>query len=161
MTSITEYTGMTVGQRKVRTDGRAFGLAACLAPITLAASGVIGLEVGLLIAAITAVTSLPGYILLGLPAAYIAITRYPLSDGTLSYGAMFVASLIAVVAMIPVGALLFIAFGASPPMEALKAVGSYALIGIFIGPIEALIFAAWYRFFARPPVPVHDPAIFA
>ena len=143
------------------TDWRAFGIAAVLAPLTLACLGVIGLVMGLMFTAITAAASLPGYVGLGLPAAWLAIRHGGHPGGPRpDYGRITVYSLIAVLLLVPIGTVFLLIDGPSTPAEALEGAMTYALIGLFVAPVEALLFAGWYRKLTHEDVPEADPHVF-
>ncbi|MFK7941424.1 MAG: hypothetical protein AB8B85_00680 [Paracoccaceae bacterium] len=144
-----------------RVDLRAFILAAFLAPLTLAAAGVVALHGGLLISVITAVMSLPGYICLGLPAAWLAIRHGPDSVGKApDLGRITGYALIAAALLIPLGVPVLMVLSNASFAAATQSAAGYAGIGLIVGPIEALLFAAWYRKIAPAEAPRTDPKIF-
>ncbi|MEM9493047.1 MAG: hypothetical protein AAGC55_28110 [Myxococcota bacterium] len=158
---MTAVTIPTSGAGTARVDVLAFVIAAVLAPLSLAAFGVFGLHVGLMLLGISALLSLPGYIVAGLPAAWLAIRRGSGIDGkSPEYGRIAYYSLGAVTALIPLGVLYGVVVNGNEPGEALKGAIGYALAGLLFGPIEALLFAYWYRKCARVEAPRIKPEIF-
>lgn len=138
-----------------------FLAAALLAPLTFAALGVIGLHIGLMLTVISAAMSLPGYICLGLPAAWLAIRYGPDTNGlTPDLGRITTYALIAVAMLVPLGTLFMMIIDGMHVETAFKGALGYAGIGLIVGPIEALLFAYWYRKFTRNAVARTDPQIF-
>ena len=139
----------------------AFLGAAILAPLTLAGAGVIGLHIGLMLTVISALMSLPGYVFLGLPAAWLAIRQGPDSNGrTPDLGLITVYALVAVGMLMPLGIGFMMLFDGMSFAKALDSAMGYTVGGLIFGPIEALLFAYWYRRFTRDDVPATDPQVF-
>ena len=140
----------------------AFVISALLAPLSLVAVGIVGLHIGLMITAISAAASLPGYILLGLPAAWLAIRHGPDSTGqTPDIGRIVVYALIAVAALLPLGLGYGVLLQGHGWEKAMEGTLAYTVAGLIFGPIEALLFAYWYRKLTRNEAPRTDPRIFS
>ena len=144
---------------KVRAHPGAFIAAAILTPILFALSGIVFFFYGVVITAYAAVLGLPAMILLGLPCAYLVITRRPAQDGLASLGDITMSGLAANFLAFPFGVLVIAVLG-EPISDAIQVVLFYCGCGLIAAPVEALIFGLLYRTFAPPPTLVVDAEVF-
>ena len=156
MTVTFECPASLIGPARARVDWRAFAGAMALTPLTLALAGAV-----LIVPVFAAIAGLPAMLLLGVPAAWLAITRHPLPDGRASVAMVVFYAFAANFLSVPLAMPLYMAAGESLG-EALTGALAYAGLGMIFAPIEGLIFALLYRRFARPaPPPGMDPDVFS
>ena len=156
MTVMMECPTRLLGPARARVDWPAFAGAMALTPLTLALSGAV-----LIIPVFAAIAGLPAMLLLGAPAAWLAITRHPGPDGRVSVAMVVFYAFLANILSVPLAMPLYMAAGESPG-EALTGALAYAGFGMVFAPIEGWIFALFYRRFARPaPPPGMDPDVFS
>ncbi|MEM7745765.1 MAG: hypothetical protein AAF409_18860 [Pseudomonadota bacterium] len=147
------------GPRRVRIDWGAFVLAAVLAPVIFAISGLVLLFYGVFLTIGAVVMGAPVYLTLGLAAAYLAITRHAGPDGLPGYGACLGAAFLATLAAWP-GAVAVVMWGGDPLAAAIGHATTYVFLGLIAGPIQGLLFAWIYRANAIA-TPVSEPDTFA
>ena len=148
------------GPKKVRLHVPAFVAASLLSPLIFGCSGVILAGYGILITAYAAFLGLPAMILLGLPLAYVAITRRPLQDGTASVGDITAAGFVANFLAFPLGVIVLI-FPLMDLGAALSFMMFYCGCGLIAAPLQAAIFGVLYKAIAPKPELVIDAEVFA
>lgn len=137
-----------VGPRVADLDLPVFMLAVILTPILYGLSGAILLGYGVFFTAGAAIMGLPAYLLGGIPAAALAISRLPERSGRASIGSIVGTGLCAhFVTTAIFAAILLIGPVESPGL--VKFLPDYLFLGIIAAPLEALVFALIYRRFAR------------
>ena len=149
-----------IGPRQVRVHAGAFVAAAVLTPLVFSLTGVIFLLYGVVVTAYAAILGLPAMICLGLPLAYLAISRVPLSDGTASVGAIATSGFIANGLALPLGFGVLTLSGQDAG-SAWAFMLFYCGCGLLAAPLQAAIFGVVYRVIAPRAEPVIDTEIFA
>ena len=132
-------------------DCRVFAIALVLTPFLFGLSGVILLGYGVFITGAAAVLGLPAYLLGGIPAAVVAITRMPERSGRASIGSIVGAGLCAHLLTTALFALV-VMMGPFETAALVAFLPSYLMFGLIAAPLEALIFALIYRRYAEAPL---------
>ena len=148
-----------LGVPKARVHIGAFLVAAVATPFLFAALGLAFMGFGVLITAYAAILGLPAMVLLGLPGAYLVITRRPRADGTASLGNFAMSGLAANLLAFPLGLLVLVVLGQSLA-EAFSVMLFYCSCGLIAAPIQALIFGCLYQAIAPAPEHVIDEEVF-
>ncbi|MEM0988415.1 MAG: hypothetical protein AAGK00_06000 [Pseudomonadota bacterium] len=142
-----------------RVDWRAFLNAAWITPVVFAVSGLVFLFYGVFVTVAAVVLGLPAMLFVGLPMAYLAITRCRDREGRASLAAILGAGLLAHLITAPVMPGIYVLIYSGVTYG--NAVGFYATWGLAAAPIQALIFGLLYRSIERAEPIGPDPETFS
>ena len=144
MTEMTGYiNAMLPSAQRYRVSWGSFAIAAATTPFVFAVAGVPVAGVGAFYTVGAAVLGFPAHLLLGLPAAYVAITRFRDRKGKVDLLAITLIGFVANAGSLPLAYL-----GLSQSGESMRQVADLALLyaglGMIAAPVMALIFGVIY-----------------